>query len=71
MKVQLISVIAILAVLIGCPETPAETAVEVAQAREDAAQDVNEARRDANEAVPHEKPKVAYDVAQVARSAMR
>ncbi len=37
MNVQLISVAAILAVLIGCPETPDETAVDVAQAREEVA----------------------------------
>ena len=51
MKGPLISVIAVLAVLAGCPENPTETAVEVVPAREDAAQDVNEARRDANEVV--------------------
>ena len=51
MKGPLISVIAVLAVLAGCSESPTETAVEVVPAREDAAQDVNEARRDANEVV--------------------
>ena len=50
MKGPLISMIAVLAVLAGCPESPTETAVDVVPAREDAAQDVNEARRDANEA---------------------
>jgi hypothetical protein len=44
MKGPLISLIVVLAVLAGCPEIPTETAVDVAQAREDVAQDVNEAR---------------------------
>ena len=51
MKVQLISLIAFLAVLVGCPETPIETAAEVAEARRDAAEDTKEARQDANEDV--------------------
>ena len=68
MKGPLISLIAVLAVLAGCPETPTETAVEVAQAREDAAQDVSEARRDAIEAVDFEVASTeangGYDVAK-------
>ena len=51
MKGALISLIVVLAVLAGCPETPTETAVDVAQAREDATQYVKEARQDANDAV--------------------
>ncbi len=37
MKVQLISLAIVLAVLAGCPESPTDTAVDVAQASEDAA----------------------------------
>ncbi len=51
MKGALISLIVVLAVLAGCPQTPTETAVDVAQIREDAAQDVKEVREDANDAV--------------------
>ena len=51
MNGALISLIAVLAVLAGCPETATETAVDVAQAREGAAQYVKEARQDAKDAV--------------------
>ena len=37
MQVQLIALVALLAVLVGCPETPTERAVDAAQAREEIA----------------------------------
>jgi hypothetical protein len=51
MNGALISLIVVLAVLAGCPETATETTVDVAQAREGEAQDVKEARQDAKDAV--------------------
>ena len=37
MRAQLISLVALLAMLAGCPKTPTDTAVDVAQAREEVA----------------------------------
>jgi len=51
MNGALISLVVLLAVLAGCPETATETAVDVAQAREGNVQHVKEARQDAKDAV--------------------
>lgn len=47
----MISLIVVLAVLAGCPETATETTIDVAQAREGEVQDFKEARQDVKDAV--------------------
>lgn len=59
MQVQLIALVALLAVLVGCPETPTERAVDAAQAREEIAVTVN-----ANLDVASTEAKGSYDVAK-------
>jgi|SRR5688572_3282443 len=72
MKGQLLSLTAVLAMLAGCPDTPPETAVDVAQAREEIAMkkltDGESAAMietlDADFEVASPEPKSGYDVAQ-------